>query len=66
MQAIVSDVREEGEPSAERYLDLLRSGSREYPLDLLQGAGVDVSSPEPIRRAIDVYGEYPDEMAELI
>lgn len=80
-QAIVSDMREEGEttgesssPSsstrsndaAERYLDFLKSGSREYPLDLLAGAGVDMSSPEPIQRAIDVYGEYLDEMAELI
>ncbi|WP_458208390.1 oligoendopeptidase F [Haladaptatus sp. NG-SE-30] len=64
--ALADKILDEGEPAAERYLDFLSSGSREYPLELLQGAGVDMRSPEPIQRALDVYGEYLDEMEELI
>ncbi|KZN25405.1 oligoendopeptidase F [Haladaptatus sp. R4] len=64
--ALADKILEEGEPAAERYLDFLRNGSREYPLELLQGAGVDMSSPEPIQRALDVYGERLDEMEELL
>ncbi|GKZ13141.1 oligoendopeptidase F [Haladaptatus sp. T7] len=64
--ALADKILEEGEPAAERYLDFLSNGSREYPLTLLQGAGVDMSSPEPIQRALDVYGKRLDEMEELI
>jgi oligoendopeptidase F len=64
--ALVEDIREEGEPAAERYRDFLRRGSRDYPLELLRTAGVDMASPEPIERALDTYGEYLDEMAALL
>ncbi len=64
--ALADKILDEGEPAAERYLDFLRNGSREYPLELLQGAGVDMSSPEPVQRALDVYGERLDEMEKLL
>ena len=64
--ALSQDILEEGEPAAERYLDFLERGSREYPLELLRGAGVDMASPEPVQRALDVYDHYLDEMDELI
>ncbi len=64
--ALADKILKEGEPAAERYLDFLSSGSREYPLELLRGAGVDMASPEPIQRALDVYGEHLDEMEDLI
>jgi oligoendopeptidase F len=64
--ALTQDILDEGEPAAERYHDFLRAGSREYPLDLLETAGVDMTSPEPITRAIEAYGDYPDELAPLL
>ena len=64
--ALVSDILEEGEPAADRYLDFLKRGSREYPLELLQDAGVDMADSAPIERAIGVYGHYLDEIASLI
>jgi oligoendopeptidase F len=64
--ALATDVLEEGEPAAERYLDFLSKGSREYPLELLQGAGVDMSSPDPIESALSTYGDYLDEMEQLL
>ncbi|NHN46949.1 oligoendopeptidase F [Halostella sp. JP-L12] len=64
--AIAQGILEEGEPAAQRYIEFLQRGSREYPLDLLRHAGVDMSSPEPIQRALDEYDEHLDEMASLI
>ena len=64
--ALADGILEEGEPAAERYLEFLQGGSREYPLELLETAGVDMSSPEPIQRALDVYDDHLDEMADLV
>jgi len=64
--ALVDGILEEGEPAAERYLDFLGRGSRDYPLELLRAAGVDMATAEPIERAVGVYDHYLDEMAALI
>jgi oligoendopeptidase F len=63
--ALVDGILEEGEPAAQRYIEFLASGSREYPLELLRGAGVDMASPEPVESALDTYSEYLDEFASL-
>lgn len=64
--SLATDILEEGEPAAARYREFLRSGSREYPLELLDTAGVDMRSPEPIEDALGVYDEYLDEMESLL
>ncbi len=70
--AIVDDILPNGpgsEPNrdaAEDYLEFLRRGSREYPLDLLRIAGVDMSSSEPIDRALGTYGQRLEEMDALL
>ncbi|SEW16795.1 oligoendopeptidase F [Natrinema salifodinae] len=64
--AIVDDVLERGQPAAEDYLDFLRRGSREYPLELLRIAGVDMSSSAPIDRALETYGQRLDEFESLL
>jgi len=64
--ALAQGILEEGEPAAERYREFLAGGSREYPLELLQGAGVDMTSSDPIRSAIDTYDEFLGEFEELI
>jgi len=64
--AIARDVLEEGEPAAERYLSFLRRGSRDYPLGLLSEAGVDMSSSDPIERAIEEYDRRLEQAAELV
>jgi oligoendopeptidase F len=52
--------------AAEQYREFLAKGSRQYPLELLQGAGVDMSTSEPIQSALDTYDGYLDEMESLI
>ena len=59
-------ILENGEEAADAYLDFLRAGSTEYPLELLDIAGVDMRSPEPIEDALSVYDEYLGEMESLL
>ena len=37
----------------ERYLTLLRSGGNDYPMELLNKAGVDLSQPDTVRAVVD-------------
>ena len=64
--ALVDGILEGGEDAADRYIDFLGSGSREYPLELLEVAGVDMTSPEPIESALSTYEKYLDEFESLV
>ncbi|NHN42040.1 oligoendopeptidase F [Halorubellus sp. JP-L1] len=64
--ALGQRIIDEGEDAAAPYREFLAKGSREYPLELLQGAGVDMSTSDPIQSALDVYDDYLDEMAALV
>ena len=64
--ALAEGILEEGQPAADRYLDFLSSGSREYPLELLSGAGVDMTSSEPVEAAIGTYDEFLGEFESLL
>ena len=63
--ALVEAIRSEGEPAAQRYRDFLASGSRKYPLELLDDAGVDMADSAPVEAALDVYDDYLDEFERL-
>ena len=36
------------------------------PIDLLKGAGVDMTTTEPVDQALQLFGELLDEMEELM
>ncbi|MDB4894584.1 MAG: oligoendopeptidase [Firmicutes bacterium] len=55
----------EGQPAVDRYLGFLKKGNAEYSIDLLKGAGVDMTSPEPVQQALDVFAKLVDQMEEL-
>ena len=63
--AIVEKIREEGDDAAADYRAMLAAGGSVYPIEALEIAGIDMTSPEPIESALAVYGEYLDRMAEL-
>jgi oligoendopeptidase F len=63
--ALVERIEADGESAAADYRQFLESGSREYPLDLLRIAGVDMASPAPIESAVETYGNYVEEFASL-
>jgi oligoendopeptidase F len=64
--ALARDILEEGRPAADRYIEFLAKGSREYPLELLRGAGVDMATADPIESALGLYDDYLDEMEALV
>ena len=64
--AIVERILNGGEAAASDYRDALAMGGSAYPLDVLDAAGVDMTSPEPVESALGVYGEYLDEAANLL
>jgi oligoendopeptidase F len=63
---IARAVRDEGEPARERYLAMLAAGGSDYPLNLLQLAGVDLTTPEPVRVAFEEYEAAISEMERLV
>jgi len=64
--AIKEKILEEGGAAVSRYMDFLKSGSSDYPLNLLKKAGVDLNTPQPVERALDFFGRLLDEMEELL
>lgn len=64
--AIASDILN-GVPNAkERYLEFLSSGCNGYPLDILKKAGVDMTTSEPIEKALAMFDEKLQLLKELI
>jgi oligoendopeptidase F len=56
-----------GEAGAvERYLGFLKAGSSVYPLEALQRAGVDLSTPRPIEEAFAVLSGLVDRLEKLV
>jgi len=56
----------EGRPGAvERYLGFLKMGSSEYPLQALQAAGVDLTTPQPVEDAFHIMEGYVNRLEEL-
>ncbi|MCK4762041.1 MAG: oligoendopeptidase F [Candidatus Aminicenantes bacterium] len=50
--ALADRVLHGGEADRESYLDLLKAGGSDYPLNILKRAGVDLTTPEPVLAAI--------------
>ncbi|MFJ5623669.1 oligoendopeptidase F [Peribacillus loiseleuriae] len=54
------------EGTLEQYLTFLKSGSSEYPLELLKKTGVDLTKPEPIENALKIFSGLVKEFGELL
>lgn len=48
------------------YLNFLKSGCSKYPLELLRDAGVDLSTPAPVRTALARFDKLVDELDSLM
>jgi len=64
--AIKEMIMEEGQSAVQRYLQFLSSGSSDYPLNLLQKAGVDLTTPEPVDKALQYFGRLVAELESMI
>ena len=63
---LAAKILQEGEPARNRYLEFLKSGGSDYSLELLKKAGVDMSSPEPIRLTIQRFDQVLTELEKLM
>jgi oligoendopeptidase F len=64
--ALASMVMDGGASETERYLAFLKSGGRRYPIESLAEAGVDMSSPEPVRRALARFSSILDRLEAAV
>ena len=64
--ALSRRILREGADAVKDYIGFLSGGCSKDPIDLLKGAGVDMSTPEPVNQALALFGELLDEMEELM
>jgi oligoendopeptidase F len=55
-----------GRPEVERYLGFLKSGGSQFPLPTLQGAGVDMTTPQPIEHTLRLFAQRVEELETLL
>ena len=64
--ALSNGILTEGAPAVERYIDFLKAGSSDYPIEVLKKAGVDMTSNKPIQDACKVFDEKLTELEQLL
>lgn len=64
--SLARGIRDEGEMARDRYLTMLAAGGSSYPLELLEAAGVNLTTPAPFDSAIAEFSETVDQMQSLV
>ncbi|MCI6957047.1 MAG: oligoendopeptidase F [Candidatus Faecousia sp.] len=64
--ALSRKILAEGESAVKDYLGFLSGGCSKTPIELLKGAGVDMTGPEPVEQALALFGTLLDEMEALM
>ncbi|OIJ18502.1 oligoendopeptidase F [Anaerobacillus alkalidiazotrophicus] len=64
--ALSKQILEEGNSAVTRYIDFLKAGSSDYPIEILKRAGVDMTSSNPIKEALTVFEKTLNEMEQLL
>jgi oligoendopeptidase F len=54
--AAVQTIHEQGAPAVQRWIDVLKAGGSQRPLELMQHVGVDMNTPEPLTRPVPSWG----------
>ncbi|HOB43896.1 MAG TPA: M3 family metallopeptidase, partial [Bacillota bacterium] len=62
--AVAKAIKEEGQSAVNRWLETLKTGGLKEPIDLAKMAGVDMTTPDPIRTAVNYVGSLIDEVVE--
>lgn len=64
--AISQKIINEGEEAVNNYIEFLKSGRSNYPVELLKIAGVDMSQKEPIELAMAKFKSLVEQMESLV
>lgn len=60
--SIAENIQREGQPAVDRWLRTLKAGGTLPPVELMRQAGVDMTTPDPIRKAVAFFGTLVDEL----
>lgn len=58
-------IKEEGQPAIDRWIEVLKAGNTLSPLELAQKAGVDMTNPKAIKKAVDYVGDLVAELEKI-
>ncbi|WP_040951654.1 M3 family oligoendopeptidase, partial [Gorillibacterium massiliense] len=58
-------ILDERQPAVDRYLGFLKSGGSDFSINILKKAGVDMSTPEPIKQGMEVFKNLIEQMEDL-
>ena len=64
--ALSNRILKEGASAVADYLGFLSGGSSKTPIELIKGAGVDMTTPEPTAQALAYFDELVDEFADAV
>jgi len=64
--ALSENILKGNSDAVSKYIEFLSSGGSDYPIDLLKKAGVDVTSPEPVKNALKIFGGLVDSMEQSL
>ena len=64
--ALSDMVQAGGDREREQYLSFLKAGGSKYPLDVLRDAGVDMTSPVPVERALQKFDRLVGRLESLL
>ncbi len=62
--SVARAIQQDGQPAVDRWLGVLKAGGTKKPLELAQMAGVDMTKPDPIRKAVSFVGWLVDEVVK--
>jgi oligoendopeptidase F len=64
--ALARGVLEERPGAVDAYLSFLKAGGSDFPLAILQRAGVDLASPQPVEETFAVLAGYVERLEKLV
>lgn len=64
--SLAEHVRHEGTKATDKYLNFLKSGSSDYPINILAKAGCDMRTPKPVIEALEEFGRLTDQLEILL
>lgn len=63
---LIENIKKEGKPAIDRYLNFLSSGCSDFPIEILKKAGVDMTKPDAILALIHKANQYLDELEKMV
>jgi len=64
--AFAKSILNKEEGAVNKYINFLKSGGSNYPIDILKAAGVDMTTSEPLEATIERFNELLDMLEEVI